>query len=294
MSWHALLPLPGVWCGIASIGFSIIFFSFLDYVLRGVHPPIVVECKGALAVWKWRNMIISWFHAVVIGTWDILCFYYYPELLDNPVDHVVPFTYFMVALSTGYFYYDFLDMIAHRQVFKMWELTLHHISVLGAFTYNVLTVRYIAYTVIALLAEVNSIFLHTRKLMQMHKLHPMSTPRRLTAVVNLITFAGCRGFALFRITYGMYMTPDKMSPFYTALLMTSMIIMNVLNPILFYILLRNDFLLPRKEDKTHCISNGTNLTDYSSDKRKTSAYSLTYELNGFTGGRFHQPHPSEL
>ncbi|KAK4472572.1 hypothetical protein MN116_003812 [Schistosoma mekongi] len=281
MYWHGLLPPLNVGCGTICIVLSVTFFNAVDYVLRGFNPPTAVASKGSLAIWKWRNMVVSWLHAILIGTWDILCFYYYPDLMHDPVEHVVPFTYYMVAISTGYFMYDFWDMCTQRQVFRMWELTLHHFAVLSAFIYNVLSIRYIAYTIIALLAEVNSIFLHTRKLMQMHKVHKKSLSYRFNAVLNLLTFAGCRGFALLRISYGMYMNPEKMTPFYTALLGTSMLIMNLLNPVLFYILLRNDFLLPPKEDKDHCARNGITANCHPSENKISAGYSLTFEINGF-------------
>ncbi|CAH8491933.1 unnamed protein product [Heterobilharzia americana] len=187
-------------------------------------------------------------------------------------------------------------MLVQKQIFSMWELTLHHIAVLGAFTYNVINVRYIAYNVIALLAEVNSIFLHTRKLMQMYKIHPMNIIRRLNSLINLITFICCRGFALFCISYGIYMNPDKISSFYSFLLMSSMFIMNILNPILFYILLRNDFLLTHKEiNDYYSINDRKKLIDttYTLDNKKSN-YKLTYEWNSFTVNRFHQSNSSKL
>ncbi|KAA3679557.1 uncharacterized protein DEA37_0000266, partial [Paragonimus westermani] len=192
-------------------------------------------------------------------------FYYYPSLMNNLVDHVVPFTYYMVAISTGrlsflflrllgYFLFDFWEMLCQRRVLKMWELSLHHFAVLSTFIYNILTVKFIGYTVVALLAEVNSIFLHTRKLMQMHKVSFISPVYRFNAVLNLLTFAGCRGYCLFRITYGMYTESHHMSFFYRTLLCVSMCIMNVLNPILFWILFRNDFLrTPAKSELNNFI-----------------------------------------
>lgn len=36
-------------------------------------------------------------------------------------------------LFSGYFLYDFGDMVIHNKVFKMWELTLHHVAVSGSF-----------------------------------------------------------------------------------------------------------------------------------------------------------------
>ncbi|THD24480.1 putative transmembrane protein 56 [Fasciola hepatica] len=246
MGWHSSLPPPETKFGVICTVLSIIAFKTLDNALKSVTPPEAILSKGPEQIWRWRNMVVSWVHALLVGTWDILCFYYYPTLMNDLVDHVVPFTYYMVAISTGYFLFDFWDMCVQKKTLRMWELTLHHFAVLSAFIYNIVTVKYIAYTVVALLAEVNSIFLHTRKLMQMHKVPFTTSVYRFNAVLNLLTFAGCRGFALFRITYGMYTEPYRMSPFYFALLCASMLIMNLLNPVLFCILLRNDFLRSTK------------------------------------------------
>ncbi|CAH8557646.1 unnamed protein product [Dicrocoelium dendriticum] len=65
---------------------------------------------------------------------------------------------------------------------------------------------------------------------------------RLNAALNLITFACCRGYCLYRVTYGIYVESDKLSTFYLTILCISMLIMNLINPMLFWILLRNDFL----------------------------------------------------
>ncbi|KAF5403618.1 TLC domain-containing protein 2 [Paragonimus heterotremus] len=242
MEWHSWFPAARSSYGLIAIPSSILFFYTVDHALKGCTPPTIISAKGPNHVWKWRNMVVSWVHALLIGSWDILCFYYYPSLMNNLVDHVVPFTYYMVAISTGYFLFDFWEMVCQKRVLKMWELSLHHFAVLSTFIYNILTVKFIGYTVIALLAEVNSIFLHTRKLMQMHKVSFVSPVYRFNAVLNLLTFAGCRGYCLFRITYGMYTESHHMSFFYWTLLCVSMCIMNVLNPILFWILFRNDFL----------------------------------------------------
>lgn len=100
----------------------------------------------------------------------------------------------------------------------------------------------IAYTVVALLVEVNTIFLHTRKLMQLTGVSFSHPVYKFNAAVNLVTFAGFRGYSLARITWGMYSEPETISTFFYYMLVASMLIMNLLNPILFYILLRNDFL----------------------------------------------------
>lgn len=112
------------------------------------------------------------------------------------------------------------------------------------FFYNVVSCRCIGYNVVALLAEVNSFFLHTRKLLQMHNFSFTHWGYRLNAVLNIVTFAVCRGYGLGRITYGMVSESDRsrVPPVYFGALCFSMFIMNFLNPILFCILLKNDFL----------------------------------------------------
>lgn len=111
------------------------------------------------------------------------------------------------------------------------------------FLYNVVSCRCIGYNVVALLAEVNSFFLHTRKLLQMHNFPFNHWGYRLNAVLNIITFAVCRGYGLGRITYGMASETDRsrVPLAYFVVLCVSMFIMNFLNPILFCILLKNDF-----------------------------------------------------
>lgn len=123
--------------------------------------------------------------------------------------------------------------------------------------------------------------------MQMHKVPSVNMSYRFNAVLNLTTFAGCRGFALLRISYGMYMNPEKMTPFYTVLLGTSMFIMNLLNPVLFYILLRNDFLLPPRDEDLY-IKKGMKVNCPPSESKISNGYSLSLEINGFPCDGIHK------
>jgi hypothetical protein len=109
--------------------------------------------------------------------------------------------------------------------------------------------KFIGYTVFALLVEVNSIFLHARKLMQMAKVDFDHWFYRLNNIFNILTFTFCRFGALVIITYGMSTTYERRriltlhgSLGYYIMLMASMITMWVINPILFWRLLKNDFL----------------------------------------------------
>ncbi|BHF71386.1 TLC domain-containing protein 2 [Sparganum proliferum] len=100
----------------------------------------------------------------------------YPELVQDPAVHITPYTYYLVCVSTGYFIYDAFDICWNRRFAKEVEVMLHHFAVVSAFMHNVLTMKCIGYSVIALLVEVNTIFLHLRKLMQLNKVSFTGSP----------------------------------------------------------------------------------------------------------------------
>lgn len=79
---------------------------------------------------------------------------------------------------------------------------------------------------------------------------------RFNAALNIITFAVCRGVPLYMITYNIIYS-THLTPIQWWILAVSMLIMDVINPILFWRLLKNDFL--RTDYKYKTISqNGNN------------------------------------
>ncbi|PAA62921.1 hypothetical protein BOX15_Mlig025937g2 [Macrostomum lignano] len=228
--------------GFCAALFTIAIFGLLNQILTVIGPPriIVHRAKNQEELWKWKNLLLSWIHALIIGIWDLSCFYLYPEMWQDLINHISPFTYYMVAISTGYFFYDFMDLLIQGKLLKEWELSLHHIAVISTFVYNLSNRMFIGYTAVALLTEVNSIFLHLRKLMQMLRVSFTAPVYRLNALINLATFLLCRGYCLARITYGIVAERSRIDTAYLCLLGGAMCIMNLINPALFVILLRSD------------------------------------------------------
>ena len=141
-------------------------------------------------------------------------------------------------------------------------------KVLMIFLYNITECRYIGYTLVALLVEVNSIFLHLRKLMQMMQIpfdHPVY---RTNVVLNLASFVCFRYLALVWITYGIIAYNDRMSTTYTSIIIGVMFVMWIINSVLFLRLLKNDIYRntaaakkPEKlslEDDAECSSDNNN------------------------------------
>jgi len=238
--YEHLEPIP-IGYGYAGILFSIVFFQSINQLLLRIGSPTSVRKED---VWKWRNLFVSWIHAVIIGAWDLSCFYRYPELMTDLIAYHNMYTYLMIAFSTGYFVYDFIDIVVNKQTMSMWAVIPHHFAVAGMFFYNVVQCRCIAYNVVALLAEVNSIFLHARKLLQMAGFSFNGLLYRANAAANLATFVGCRFLGLGWIIYGMFVWYHRVARFYFVVLGVAMFVMWVTNAILFKRLICSDLLRP--------------------------------------------------
>lgn len=100
----------------------------------------------------------------------------------------------------------------------------------------------IGYNVLALMAEINSFFLHSRKLMHMLHFDFANLFYRCVCMVNLVTFFFCRGWSLWMISYGMYTKSHLVPPIYFRFLCASIFVMNSINPVLFWRLFYNDVL----------------------------------------------------
>lgn len=119
-------------------------------------------------------------------------------------------------------------------------------QVAGMFFFNIVESRCIAYNVVALLAEVNTIFLHSRKLLQMCRFRFDHWLYRFNAAMNLFTFVACRFLCLAWIVVGMFIWYDRVSYVYFAVLACSMFVMWVINVGLFWRLISSDLLRPRQ------------------------------------------------
>ena len=64
--YELLEPIHPVY-GLATIFTSVLLFQAVNQVVyRCAAPP-----PGATDRWKWRNLVISWIHALIVGTWDL-------------------------------------------------------------------------------------------------------------------------------------------------------------------------------------------------------------------------------
>ncbi|XP_060568708.1 TLC domain-containing protein 2-like isoform X3 [Ruditapes philippinarum] len=222
-----------------SYGYCMFFVSIISFILTNIVVTKIGPPKNVKGdPWRWNNLFISWIHAAICGTWDILCLYFYPEMLDDLVHHINYFTYLMIAFSTGYFVYDFLDLMYNGKLIANWEVTLHHIAISFMGWYHLQMKMCIAYNLIAFLAEVNSIFLHSRKLLRGlgH-----DTIYHTVLLLNIFTFVVFRFIPNTRVLYGLFTDYHLGPKLYFQCLCAASVVLTTVNIGLFLRLASTDY-----------------------------------------------------
>jgi hypothetical protein len=102
----------------------------------------------------------------------------------------------------------------------------------------------------ALIAEINSIFLHTRRLFHLYNIPRENLFVRLNMFLNILTFLICRLIMLFFVTLFVYQDRYRIGYYNYIYVMYILIpIMWIMNPVLFYRVLYTDFIKRYKSRK---------------------------------------------
>ena len=236
-------------------GIFVTFSSFCTFFLINVAiqyfeltPHAVAKHKNVLKTWKWKNILISFIHSVITGTWSILCFYQEPKLAEDVINTFTLSAYSMMGVSLGYFLYDTMDMLIYNRNRQSYELIFHHTVITSCFWIAIFLRQYIGYATVALLVEVNSVFLHLRQLLQLLELNRRDSFYRLNSLVNLGTFIVFRIATLAWMTRWIVLLNRDLVPivlYYIGIIAVA--IMNVMNIILLYRLLQSDFISSGKK-----------------------------------------------
>lgn len=249
---------------------STVFFYILAEILNKIGKPNFVASDAEF--WRWRNILISWVHGVLCGVWDFLCVVWYPDCLRDPVAFINNFTYLMIPFSAGYFIYDFIDLMQNKRLSINWEITLHHTIIVTSFIYNWTAKTCVGYNVLALMAEMNTIFLHLRKLLQMCKFGFDSKIYQTITFFNLLTFITCRLIPQARLFSGFYFDSHRVSTTYLIFFGFTVTTGIIINIILFWRLVKTDILKGvlgwglKKKGANSIVTNGNNNADYSKDE----------------------------
>lgn len=114
-------------------------------------------------------------------------------------------------------------------------------QVITCFGLSVLTCRYVGFAVVALLVEINSIFLHLRQMLRMANVSK-STSYRVNSMINLGTYVVFRINTLAWMTRWLVLNREHVPLLSYTVGSVGLAIMTAMNIVLFYRLLRTDFL----------------------------------------------------
>nr|XP_057936347.1 TLC domain-containing protein 2 [Doryrhamphus excisus] len=215
-------------------------YGFFRLVNTGVGR-LPVPASAYKNATKWRNISTSFVHSLVTAIWAVLCFILHPHMAEDLIETHSVFSHSLVSFSIGYFIYDLFDMVKYQKMGQSWELGLHHVVVITCFGLSVVTHRYIGFAVVALLVEINSVFLHLRQILRMANL-PACTAYRVNSMINLGTYVVFRINTLAWMTRWLVLNRDKVPLLSYTLGSVGLAIMTAMNIVLFYRLLRTDFL----------------------------------------------------
>ena len=208
------------------------------------------ERKIEFTAWSYKNLHISFIHSVLCSLWLLKIFFNdqtTSDLLSDLLTYVSWDTYLLLAFSCGYFLYDFYDIYSNGNVKREWAVCLHHWTVLVSFTYHMVNLLNVGYSVLALLMEFNSIFLHSRKLLKFYSFNTNSFVCKLNSALNFITFVIFRFGVLVMIVHGIITQGHRVTFEYLMLLSSCTLIMFVINILLFKRLFKSDWSKKNKQ-----------------------------------------------
>ncbi|KAM4620384.1 TLC domain-containing protein 2-like [Polymixia lowei] len=229
-------------------GGSACAFRLLNGLVRYLPTPEPARKKA----WRWRNIATSLTHSSLTGAWAVLCFYLHPRMAEDLISSHSVFSHSLVAVSTGYFIHDFLDLAFNQSFKQCWEVLLHHSVVISCFSLAVTSRFYLGFAVVSLLVEINSVLLHTRQLLLLSGRRNKpgteatcprpSTVYRMTSLLNLGTFLVFRVCTLGWMTRWLAGHGEHIPRSVVTMGTVGLSLITIMNTVLFYRLLRADVL----------------------------------------------------
>ncbi|XP_071502615.1 TLC domain-containing protein 2-like [Diadema antillarum] len=207
---------------------SSLAFSLLNAALRKSPPDekFVAPAKRH----KWRNEVCSLTHAVVVAFGAVHCWTMLPPggSTQKDVSYLREAEVFG-AISSGYYLYDFADLMLHNSLARVTGLCVHHVVGIGCFYTSYVMGRFYDYCVYCMLVHLAGIFLHLRILMVMHGIDKGHPIYRANALVNVVAFATFRLGIMFYVLVMVLAEPGlgAIARVITSILMGGLVLLNV-------------------------------------------------------------------
>eukprot|EP00095_Tigriopus_kingsejongensis_P010601 snap_masked-scaffold1779_size28306-processed-gene-0.1 protein:Tk10601 transcript:snap_masked-scaffold1779_size28306-processed-gene-0.1-mRNA-1 annotation:"tlc domain-containing protein 2-like" len=225
---------------LAFVSLGFVFFLVVNIATQAFVPSSAATSPRSS--WKWRNIFTSLVHSTITGLLAPLVFYVDPAMCNDMIYAFNHFTHTLIAFSIGYFVFDFMDMYLYNNKRSTYELLFHHFCVISCFGVAVHTRHYLPYASLALVIEINSIFLHLRQLFIIQGVNRQSRRYRFAALANVITFVLFRILLLGWMTRWITVNRDNVPLIFFTMGSVGLAVITGMNAILFYRILKRDYL----------------------------------------------------
>ena len=227
-------PINQIWMIIYAF-FSFIFFFIVDRTSKSLSKR--------KADWLQQNTLISFIHSSICSILLIIAILRAPEMLEDPLSHINYFNYALIAFSIGYFFWDFFDCLNNSNSSTL-AIRIHHIVVITFLTHILFRTRNLGYGLYALSLEINSVFLHARRLLRWYS--PISSSiyykkilKLFIDIGNYITFIYFRFGVVFVGLRALYLQRNRLDPIIHLFTVICVSSIGILNIVLFYRLIKN-------------------------------------------------------
>ncbi len=248
-------PINQIWMIIYTF-LSFIFFYIVDRITKSSSKNID---------WLRQNTLLSFIHSAICSMLIIIAVLRAPEMMDDPLSHINYFNYALIAFSIGYFIWDFFDCLQNSQS-STFAILIHHIVVITFLSHILFQTRNIGYGLYALSLEINSVFLHARRLLRWFA--PISTSiyyqralKRFIDVGNYITFILFRFGVVYVGLHALYNQSHRLDPIVHKFTVISVSSIGILNIVLFYRLIKNQINRKSKRKHNKLIEDNILMTD---------------------------------
>ena len=191
----------------------------------------------------WFNILLSLVHSIFGAIAWLFCFFVIPDYglpsyLSKPGGN---FEKKLVYVTLGYFAYDLVHTLRTLSIWKSKEIVFHHIWILWGFCIFSWGMDRDNITTIALASEINTMFIHIRKLLRLSRVSVDSMIYQINSWMNVATYIVFRFPAFGWMFLYLFLYTDYTQDIHYLFSTIGCLQMTVFNFVLFYKLVSVDY-----------------------------------------------------
>ncbi|XP_063969471.1 TLC domain-containing protein 2-like [Lytechinus pictus] len=225
----------------SSVSFAIMATSMIMCFLLNIlidKLPVPPKYADRSRRHKWKNVVISTIHAVSASTGGLASIYFSPELLSDHLNATSAIILISMAVTNGYYMYDFIDLAMNTKLASFLPLMIHHILDIFIIFWVIVEKKMFGIVAITSCIEINGISLHLRHILLMFDYKKDDLVFKINNVFNVITYVVLRLGILAYDTWWLFANWTEVNFLFPPM----GLILLLLNIGLFYRLIESDYI----------------------------------------------------